>query len=202
MGKPELNLKEPDQALMWLKAFEARARVEKKRDIDATPGTSGPQAIAAIANDYQVADLFMSQCGLEALIKLSSLVAPRNIEDVKFIDIRKDLISFLKPQERVVVAERIGFLQMSQEGGENKQKPTTLLGSEKLRVIVSSSISSLQGVTSLKMSGRKSLFPVSQFQVAGLSPMIALSKKSGKCVLFKVLRKSNNFVYWSTSTAG
>ena len=30
MGKPELNLKEPDQALMWLKAFEARARVEKK----------------------------------------------------------------------------------------------------------------------------------------------------------------------------
>ena len=138
MGKPELNLKEPDQALMWLKAFEARARVEKKRDIDATPGTSGPPAVAAIAKDYQVTDFFMSQCGLEALIKLSSLVAPRNIEDMKFIDIRKDLINYLKPQERLVVAERTGFLQMSQ--GEKKQKPTTLLGSERLRVIVSLSI--------------------------------------------------------------
>ena len=72
MGKPELNRKEPDQALMWLKAFEARARVEKKRDIDATPGTSGPPAVA---NDF-----FMSQCGLEALIKLSSLVAPETLK--------------------------------------------------------------------------------------------------------------------------
>ena len=30
MGKPKLNLKEPDQALMWLKAFEAGAGVERK----------------------------------------------------------------------------------------------------------------------------------------------------------------------------
>ena len=118
MGKPELNLKEPDQAFMWLKAFEARARVEKKRDIDATPGTSGRPAVAAIAKDYQVTDFFMNQCGLEALTKLSSLVAPRNIEYMKFIDIRKDLINYLKPQERLVVAERTGFLQMSQEGEE------------------------------------------------------------------------------------
>ena len=57
MGKTELNLKEPDHALMWL---EARERVEKKRDIDATPGTSGPPAVAAIAKDYQVTDFFMS----------------------------------------------------------------------------------------------------------------------------------------------
>ena len=60
----------------------------------------------------------MSQCSLEALIKLSSLVAPRNIEDMKFIDIRKDLINYLKPQERLVVAERTVFLQMSQGGEE------------------------------------------------------------------------------------
>ena len=65
MGKPELNLKEPDQALMWLKAFDARARVEKKRNIDATTGTSGPPAVAAIAKVYQVTDFFMSQCGLK-----------------------------------------------------------------------------------------------------------------------------------------
>ena len=49
MGKPELNIKESDQALMLLKAFEVLLRVEKRRDIDATPETSGPPAAAAIA---------------------------------------------------------------------------------------------------------------------------------------------------------
>ena len=48
----------------------------------------------------------------------------------------------------------------------------------------------------------KITFSVSQFQEAGLSPMIALSIKSGKSILLKVLRKSNIFVDWSTSTAG
>ena len=118
MGKPELNFKEPDQALMWLQAFEARACIEKKRGIDATPVTTGPPAVAAVAKDYQVTDFFMSQCGVEALIKLSSLVTPRIIEDMKFRDIRKDLLKYLKPEERLVVAERTAFLQMSHGGEE------------------------------------------------------------------------------------
>ena len=118
MGKTELNLKEPEQALMWLKAFEARARMGKKKDIGGTPGTTGPPPVAAVTQDYQITDFFMSQCGLEALVKLSSLVAPKNVEDMKFTVIRKDLISYLKPQERLVVAERTGFLQMSQGGEE------------------------------------------------------------------------------------
>ena len=125
MGKPELNLKEPEQLVMWLRAFKARARVEKKRDVDAIPGTSGPPAVAVIAKDYQVTNFFMSQCSLEALIKLSSLVAPRNIEDMKFIDIRKDLINYLKPQERLVVAERTGVLQMSQGEEEEEEEAET-----------------------------------------------------------------------------
>ena len=79
MGKTELNLKEPEQALTWLKAFEARARVEKKRDIDGTPGTTGPPPVAAVTHDYQITDFFMSQCGLEALVKRSSLVAPKTL---------------------------------------------------------------------------------------------------------------------------
>ena len=126
MGKPELNLKEPEQLVIWLKAFKARARVGKKRDVDAIPGTSGPPAVAVIAEEYQVTNFFISQCSLEALIKLSSLVAPRNIEDKKFIGIRKDLINYLKPQERLVVAERTGVLQMSQ-GGEEEEAETDYL---------------------------------------------------------------------------
>ena len=30
MVERELNLKEPEQAFMWLKAFEARARIERR----------------------------------------------------------------------------------------------------------------------------------------------------------------------------
>ena len=84
----------------------------KQRDIYATPETSGPPV--QLAKDYQVTDFFMSQGGLEALIELSSLVAPRNIEDMISIDIRKDLKNDKKTQERLVVAERKGFFQMSQ----------------------------------------------------------------------------------------
>ena len=86
MGKPESNLKEPDQAFMWLKAFAERERAEMKKDINATSGTGGPPAVAAIAKDYQETDFFMSQCGLVALIKRSSFVTPRNIEDMNFRD--------------------------------------------------------------------------------------------------------------------
>ena len=118
MGKPELNLKKPDQALLCLKAFETRALVEKKRDIDTTPGFSRQPAVAVKAKDHQATDFFMSRFGLEALMKLSSLVAPRNIDDMKLIDIRKDLIYYLKPHEKLVVAERNCFLQMSQGGEE------------------------------------------------------------------------------------
>ena len=56
----------------------------------------------------------MSQYCLEASKKLSSLVAPKNIDDMKFIDIRNDFINYFKLQERLVVAELTGFLQTSQ----------------------------------------------------------------------------------------
>ena len=56
--------------------------------------------------------------------------------------------------------------------------------------------------SSLEMSWRKPLFSVSHFQEAGLSPMIALTIKSGESILLKMLRKSKSFAVWSTSTAG
>ena len=149
MGKLELILKEPDQARMRLEAFEVRGRVEKKRNIDATTETSGTLVVAALANYYQVTDYVMSQCGLEALIKLSRIVAPRNIEDMKMIDIRNDLIKYLKPQKRLMVAECTGFLQLSR--WEKKQKPTTLLGSQRLCVIVRISVAMV--LRTLKLKG-------------------------------------------------
>ena len=60
---------------MWLKAFAARARDENKRNIDETPGASGPSAIVAEVKDFQPTDFSPSQCSLEALIMISVLVA-------------------------------------------------------------------------------------------------------------------------------
>ena len=68
---------------MWLNAFDARARLQKERDINATPGTSGPPAVAAVTKNYQMTCFFMSQCSLETLIKLKSFVALRNIVDIR-----------------------------------------------------------------------------------------------------------------------
>ena len=58
---------------------------------------------------------------------------------MKLINTRKDSINYLKPKERLVVAERTGFLQKFQM--EKMQKLITLLDSEKLRVFASLSIS-------------------------------------------------------------
>ena len=55
-----LEFQEPNDAL--LSSFSAKARVERKRDIEADP-TSKPEKC------YQITDFFMSRCGLEALRK-------------------------------------------------------------------------------------------------------------------------------------
>ena len=58
MRKPDLDLIEPNQAIKWLKAFEKGTYLVAKRDIEASPGTSGPPVVAAIAKKYSVPECF------------------------------------------------------------------------------------------------------------------------------------------------
>ena len=51
-------------------------------------------------------------------MKLKYLVVPRHIELMKFLDIRKVLTNYFKPQERVVIAQRTCFLQLYHDGEE------------------------------------------------------------------------------------
>ena len=122
----------------------------KKRDFDSTPETSEPPAFAAKAKDYQVTDFFMSQYCLEASKKLSSLVAPKNIDDMKLMDIRNDFINYFKLQERLVVAELTGFLQMSQ--GAEKADTDYLARLWEAARTASLSISKLLWILKLKWS--------------------------------------------------
>ena len=53
-------------------------------------------------------------CGQDAIIKLRSLISPRNLIDNPFKDIRLAIQSFISPKERVVKAERAKFLSVIQ----------------------------------------------------------------------------------------
>ncbi len=70
--KLSFNLREPEDALVWLDAFAAKCRAEKKTDVAAT---------ASNAADFQITDQFLFRCGMESLKKLKSLVAPKGTEN-------------------------------------------------------------------------------------------------------------------------
>ena len=111
MEKVFLQLTEPEDAIAWLDAFRAKSRVEKKRDIAATED---------VEQDFQITDFFISRCGIQALKKLNSLIAPKKVEDIAFAEIQSTLISYLKPAERLVVAERTMFLSIEQGNAEKE----------------------------------------------------------------------------------
>ncbi len=90
--KLSLNLREPEDALVWLDAFAAKCRAEKKTDVAAT---------ASNAADFQVTDQFLFRCGVESLKKLKSLVAPKELKAMPFKDIEKVLKGYLEPQQRL-----------------------------------------------------------------------------------------------------
>ena len=107
--KPSLILREPEDALVWLDAFAAKCRAEKKTDVAAT---------ASNAADFQVTDQFLFRCGVESLKKLKSLVAPKELKAMPFKDIEKVLKGYLEPQQRLTVAEQTRFVSIVQNRNE------------------------------------------------------------------------------------
>ena len=89
--------------------FVAKCRAEKKEDKVNTDGT---------VHDLQVTNLFLSMCGQDAIIKLRSLMSPRNLIDTPYKDIRLAIQNYISPKERVVTAERAKFLSVIQGVGE------------------------------------------------------------------------------------
>ncbi|MEE4247548.1 MAG: hypothetical protein V2I33_19245, partial [Kangiellaceae bacterium] len=95
----DLDLSQPDRALTWIKAFKALARAKKWSD----------------GNDNkEIADNFMAACGLEALDKITHLLAPRSLDNLPFADIETALTAHLQPQKRLTIAERTRFYGLRQ----------------------------------------------------------------------------------------
>ena len=52
--------------------------------------------------------------GRDAIIKLRSLISPKNLKDTPYKDIRLAIQNYISPKERVVTAEKAKFLSVKQ----------------------------------------------------------------------------------------
>ena len=105
-----LDLQNAESATAWIMSFVAKCRAEKKEDKVNNDGT---------VQDLQVTNLFLIMCGQDAIIKLRSLMSPRNLIDTPYKDIRLAIQNYISPKERVVTAERAKFLSVIQGVGES-----------------------------------------------------------------------------------
>ena len=67
-----LDLQNAESVTAWILSFVAKCRAEKKKDKIKTDDT---------VQDLKVTNLFLSKCGQDAIIKLRSLISPRNLID-------------------------------------------------------------------------------------------------------------------------
>ena len=105
-----LDLPNAESATAWIMCFVAKCRAEKKEDKVNTDGT---------VEDLQVTNLFLSMCGQYAIIRLKSLMSPRNLVDTPYKDMRLAIQNYISPKVRVVTAEKAKFLSAIQGVGES-----------------------------------------------------------------------------------
>ncbi|XP_047143683.1 uncharacterized protein LOC105843294 [Hydra vulgaris] len=100
-----LTLDDPDNAEAWIRCFSASARLKKLKD--------------EINSSYKITDLFMEKAGIEAIKKISLMVYPEELENMMFDDIKTVVMSHLRPQKRIIIAERVRYLALKQQNNEN-----------------------------------------------------------------------------------
>ena len=81
----ELSLKEPNEALVWLIAFKAKARAKKWTDSE---------------TQNEITDNFMATCGLESLKTVMAIVEPKEIATMKFSEISVAIEDYLRPKSK------------------------------------------------------------------------------------------------------
>ena len=84
-----LDIQNAESATAWIFSFVAKCRAEKKEDTINTDGT---------VQDLQITNLFLSMCGQDAIIKLRSLISPRNLIDTPYKDTRLAIQHYISPK--------------------------------------------------------------------------------------------------------
>ena len=104
--KNELSLEEPEYVETWIRCFAANARTRKLKDNKERGG------------ENEITDLFLATAGCEAVMKISTMAYPRNLEDLTFEEISQVIRKNMRPKKKLVVAERTKFMATKQEYGE------------------------------------------------------------------------------------
>ena len=94
-----LNLEDAEEAQLWIISFEAKCRSKTLEDGN---------------NKFPCMDLFLTDCGIQALKKIKYLVQPKLLTDLAFNDVKRKILEYLQPKEKLVIAERTRFLEEKQ----------------------------------------------------------------------------------------
>lgn len=103
----ELNFDDPEYTEAWLRCFAASARSKKLKDEEGS---------------YAISDLFLAKAGVDAIRRVSVMAHPKNLENMKFEDIRIVIMAAIRPQKKLVIAERVKFLSLHQGATEGVQR--------------------------------------------------------------------------------
>ena len=101
-----LPIEEPEHCKAWLLSFDAYCRShgikdEKKKD-ECSPKT----------------DKFIERCGTKTLLKVMTLLPGKDISELSYSELSKAIIEYIEPRQRLTIADRTNFLQISQQPGE------------------------------------------------------------------------------------
>ena len=102
----ELPLDDPAMTEAWLKCFSALSRSKKLKDSD---------------TEKQVTDLFIAKAGMNAIRVINVMAKPKELEDMKFSEIKDLIMEKSRPKKKLVIAERSKFMSLRQEAGESVQ---------------------------------------------------------------------------------
>ena len=66
-------------------------------------------------------DQFFEKCGTKALLKIISILPGKDVEKLVFEVIKTAITNYIQPRTRLVIVDRINFLQLSQSAGESEK---------------------------------------------------------------------------------
>jgi len=101
----ELTFGDPDITEAWLRCFAASARSKKLKD-------------EPTKSELPVTDLFLAKAGVDAVRRVSIMAHPKELEEMPFNEIRKVILETVRPQKKLVIAERVQFLSLKQNVNE------------------------------------------------------------------------------------
>ena len=107
--KQILSLESVDEAKAWMLAFEAHCRGKGLEDRLSASGSS------------PITDKFLERCGSKVLLKLVSLMRGKDIEKCLYADLKTEVLNYVAPKRRLLIADRTNFLQLSQNLSESEK---------------------------------------------------------------------------------